>query len=123
MTNHTSTIQHVFKLEVINKEVNKWDNGLGKYLYALPLDYGCEFYSKCITLNEIVIGLNELLDIHITKEALNFDCDEVGTFNVLEDEDGREDNKGSFIAMYSFTVTPIVSGLDLEQLFERGQLK
>lgn len=123
MTNHVSTIEHVYKLEVIGKEFERPTTRVKKVASYIELDLSCEFYSECITLNEIVIGLNTLLGTHITKEALNFDCDEVGTFNVLENEDGTEDNEGSFIAMYSFTITPIVSGLDLEQLFEGGLLK
>lgn len=118
-----NTTTDMFKLEILQKEVNVWNEGSevvgGDYLRTTDVEMSKDFYSDKITLDKIIEEINELLCVKVTRENFEFENEGLGTFDIFENGDGIQDEKGKYLAMYSFVVTPIVESLDLEEMFKK----
>ena len=111
-------MDNTYNLEVEMKEVSEWTkDGEGAYLHSAEINMEKDFYAKELTLENIAKIISELMSIDITVENLSVGCEKMGTFDIIENGDGEQDNDGSYLCMYTFTITPIAEALDLESLF------
>lgn len=108
-------------LEVHDKEVSNWSpvSGMGSHVatYGIDLSIEIDTVGNDLTIDTIVMAINDLMDVNILSGNVNCCNAEFGSFDIIEDSNSLESINGDYISYYGFTITPKSKSLDLEQLF------
>lgn len=114
----------LYELKIHDKEVNEWGaEGEGAYIQTAQLGIVEQFDTLPLSLSAITGAINDTLALNIKEDLLDFSNDQCGMFSVIENADGVQDDNGEYISRYSFTVRKVSPFLDLQKLYEGGELK
>lgn len=109
-----------YNLTISMKEVSEWSkkDGQGEQLHFASIGLSEQFETEKLSIEDILITIGNLMYVDIQKGNLNFCNDEYANFDILENDDGEQDEKnGKFLARYEFYVNEVEPKIDLEKLF------
>lgn len=109
-----------YELKVTEKELNEWSKskGEGDYLGDYDVNMLGQFTTEKLSIMDIVEAIKNIMCVEIDKGNISFCNEEMANFDIIENEEGYQDEQeGDIIARYGFTIKEVIGNINLEKMF------